>query len=54
MAGWIGFFIELKYRSPYAPTTAIAYTITSQVNVVPDRYPFPDFNPANPPGMRGS
>jgi len=49
--GWIGFMIELTFVSPFNPTL-ITYTITSQVNVVPDAYPFGSWQPPSPPPFR--
>ena len=40
--------IELTYKSPFHPDV-VTYSITSQVNIVPDIYPFPSWNPPNPP-----
>jgi len=40
--GWIGFFIELDYvysDLPFAPETSLKFT--TEINVVPDRLPFP-------------
>jgi len=38
-SGWIGFMIEVTYANPNNP--ALWFEVTSEVNIVPDRYPFP-------------
>lgn len=49
--GWTGFMIELNYKSKYNPSY-VTFPITSQVNIVPDRYPAPSWAPKNPPPSR--
>jgi len=53
VAGWIGFMIELTYKSPFNPSY-VTYSITSQVNIVPDRFPYASWSPPQPPkrGLR--
>jgi len=38
IGGWIGFLIEIQYASTVDPTRY--FEVTSEVNIVPDNYPF--------------